>query len=873
MTIRIQTKLALLVGFVILSFLSGMTVLYRSELAKVRDIMASRQEEKAVLVDELVTLYSAPSRTLAYDYSFWDETVNFVGHPNTTWAQENIDVALGTFQSTAAWVYDTRFRLVYVGVDNRYTSLGGDTTLSHTITGAVSRRWFNHFFASTSLGVVEIFTAPIQPSADSRREADPSGYFAVGRLLDSDYTRKIEAIAEVAISVELRDTSTSDASTGTISVSEPLTGSEGDTVAFLHGSARDPLYDTYARSSRASLIGMLASGGTLFALLFIAMYVWLSRPLQRISSALEHGDVALVNPLANTRSEFGQVARLIRDFFEQKSELERQIEAHVDARKALTDSDYRYQVMAEQTGQMVYDWDMGSGHIHWAGAIEAITQFSGEEYRSVDIAEWEQMIHPEDREGIMASLDHAARTGRRFGAEYRLLRRDGTYVMVENSGVFIRTTQGKAVQMLGTMRDITDRKQAEAHNRSLQDKLERAQRMESLAVLAGGVAHDLNNMLGPVVGYSELLLKTIPPDSKASTQLKRILKAARDAADVIQDLLTLARRGRYERKPLSLNEAIGSFLESTGFSRLRERHPNVVMKSQLTDQIGLILGSRTHLEKVLMNLVANGCEAMPEGGTLTIETEERPLEALLSGSGHIEPGHYVLLRVKDTGRGIDSRDLSRIFEPYFSKKQLGHSGSGLGLSVVYGVVKDHGGYYDVFSELGKGTEFILYFPICGASTGLEEHDETATVGGTESVLVIDDSQDQREMACDMISSLGYQVHACASGREAVAFIKTRSVDVLVLDMIMEPDFDGLATYREVLRIRPGQRAIIVTGFSASDNVQEAQRLGAGACLKKPYTLDSIARALRDELDTVKVRKVRQPVTTPLERPFDLLPVQ
>lgn len=873
MTFRIQTKLAILVGFLVLTFFSSMTLLYRSEQEKVHDIMHRRQEEKTALVRELFNLYGAPPRTLAYDYSFWDETVEFVHHPDSSWAQENIDVGLATFKASAAWVFDTAFQRVYFTADSTHHHLGTDSGLSEIIDTAIRARWFNHFYALTPDGVLELYTAPVQPSADSKREEPPQGYLVVGRHLNEDYLERIEVAAEVKLDVVRAGRPVTEPSPGAISVLKALTGAGGDTIGYLHGTASDPLYDTYTRASRAGLIVQFVAGCLLFPILFVSLYLWLSRPLRTISTALERGDEDLVASLSKNRSEFGQVAVLIREFFAQKRELERQIEAHVNARKALTDSDFRYRIVAEQTGQMVYDWEMSSGHIHWAGAIEAITQFSSEEYRTVDIDGWERMIHPEDREAAVANLNTAIRTSNRFAAEYRLLRKDGTYCMVEDSGVFILGGDGRPSQMLGTMRDISDRKEAEARNRSLQDKLERAQRMESLAVLAGGVAHDLNNMLGPVVGYSELLLKVIPPGSKEATQLKRILKAASDAGDVIQDLLTLARRGRYERKPLNLNEVIGSFVESTGFSRLRERHPGVEVKSTLSDQISLILGSRTHLEKVLMNLLANGCEAMPEGGTLTIESEERHLDALLSGVGRIEKGPYVLLRVRDTGRGIDSRDLPRIFEPYFSKKQLGQSGSGLGLSVVYGVVKDHGGYYDVFSELGKGTEFVLYFPVCGEAADLAAPGDSTMIGGSESVLIVDDAEDQRQMALDMVSSLGYEVHVCKSGREAVKFLQGRSVDVLVLDMIMEPDFDGLATYKEALRIRPGQRAIIVTGFSTSENVQETQRLGAGACLRKPYTLDSIARAIRAELDTVKTRKVRGSATPPPERPFNILPVQ
>lgn len=399
----------------------------------------------------------------------------------------------------------------------------------------------------------------------------------------------------------------------------------------------------------------------------------------------------------------------------------------------------------------------------------------------------------------------------------------------------------------GVFRDITERKRAEKQERELRDKLERAERMESLGILAGGVAHDLNNMLGPLVGYPELILMKLPENSPVRKQVQRIGKAAQEAADVVQDLLTLARRGRYEMVPTNVNEIVQAYVDSPSFVRLTEKHPDVVVKLKLDRSIDKILGSALHLSKVFMNLIVNAFDAMPEGGELTVETSQQYLESLESGYDKVESHDYVRFRVRDTGMGIDPKDLDKIFEPYYSKKKMGTSGSGLGLSVVYGIVKDHKGYYDVFSTVGEGTEFILYFPV--TSVEVEHWSDTETgYGGKENVLVVDDVDDQRELASDLLSSLGYQVETASNGREAVEYLRNHSVDIMVLDMIMEKDFDGLDTYREIISLKSGQKAVIVSGFSATDRVQETQRLGAGQYIKKPFTREAIGKAVREELD-------------------------
>jgi len=396
------------------------------------------------------------------------------------------------------------------------------------------------------------------------------------------------------------------------------------------------------------------------------------------------------------------------------------------------------------------------------------------------------------------------------------------------------------------VRDITERKQTEEQRCKLQEQLKKAERMESLGVLAGGVAHDLNNMLGPLVGYPELILRKLPEDSPVRKHIGRIGRAAKDAADVIQDLLTLARRGRYEMAPLDINDMIRGYLDSPSFINLMESRPDITLEQRLYDAPGAISGSVPHLSKVIMNLIVNAFDAMPDGGTLSIITEQKHLQACPVECNHFDPGPHIAVRIRDTGMGIAPEDLSRIFEPYYSSKKMGKSGSGLGLSVVYGIVKDHGGMYDIQSVVGEGTEFILYFPICGEI--IEKQALPVDIDhGEGSVLVVDDVAEQRAIAVDLLSSLGYQVNAVGSGREAVDYVTDNPVDLLVVDMILEKDFDGLDTFREILARYPDQKAVVVSGFSMTDRVKEMQKLCSGAYVRKPFTRDMLGNAVRDAL--------------------------
>lgn len=265
-----------------------------------------------------------------------------------------------------------------------------------------------------------------------------------------------------------------------------------------------------------------------------------------------------------------------------------------------------------------------------------------------------------------------------------------------------------------------------------------------------------------------------------------------------------------------------------------------------------ISGSSVHLGKALFNLVSNASEAMPKGGTLTIKTFNQYLDRPIQGYDEVREGDYVVLSVSDTGEGIPADDLKRIFEPFYTKKVMGRSGTGLGLAVVWGTVKDHYGYINVQSEEGKGSTFTLYLPVTREeiSTDPARVSFSEYMGNGESILVVDDVKGQRALAEEILKKLNYTVKSVSRGEEAVAYLKAHKVDLLVLDMIMDPGMDGLETYKRILEIHPRQKAIIVSGFSESDRVHSAQALGAGAYVKKPYIMEKMGLAVRKELDRI-----------------------
>jgi signal transduction histidine kinase/ActR/RegA family two-component response regulator len=398
--------------------------------------------------------------------------------------------------------------------------------------------------------------------------------------------------------------------------------------------------------------------------------------------------------------------------------------------------------------------------------------------------------------------------------------------------------------------EINERKRTEKERRYLEAQLRKSQKMEAIGTLAGGVAHDLNNILSGLVSYPELLLMGLPADSPLRQPLLTIKESGDKAAAIVQDLLTLARRGVSVREIVNLNQVVEQYLQSPEHRKIFESHAGIRMETCLAPDLLNVVGSPVHLSKTLMNLVSNALEAMPSGGRLCIRTENRYVDNSFKGFDAVEEGDFAVLTVSDTGVGISPEDVERIFEPFYTKKTMGRSGTGLGMAVVWGTVKDHDGYIDVNSELGEGTTFSLYFPITWEMPAEEKVQIPLERyrGHGESILVIDDIKEQREIASEMLRKMGYNVISVPSGEEAVYFLKENKADLLVLDMIMNPGMDGLDTYRKILKYHPDQRAIIASGYSESDRVKQAQRMGAGVYVKKPYSFENIGLAVKAELD-------------------------
>jgi len=521
--------------------------------------------------------------------------------------------------------------------------------------------------------------------------------------------------------------------------------------------------------------------------------------------------------------------------------LEQDIVAREAAEQALRKSESRYKTLTQNLHVGIFRYT-GGAESRFLEANQAMLRMFGFMLRSdienLDITDFFQNRHDQ-----IAFQQKMNRFGYVRNEMLALKKRDGTPMMCDVSSVAIKDEDGNVKFYDGVIEDVTERMQ-------LENQLRQAQKLEAMGTLAGGVAHDLNNILSGVVSYPDLILMDLDEDSPLRASIKAIQDSGKKAAAIVQDLLTLARRGVTISEVVNLNAVIEGYMASPEYRKLRDLHPLVRIQTELDPDLLNMMGSPVHISKTVMNLISNAAEAMPAGGEIKIKTRSRYFDKPLTGYENFKAGEYVILSITDNGIGIAPDEIDRIFEPFYTKKEMGRSGTGLGMAVVWGTVKDHNGNIEVESTPGEGTHFRLIFPATRKhlEAGLTQSAIGNCRGNGEKILVVDDVHEQREVASKILEALGYKVCAVDSGEAAVEHLKAQAADLIILDMIMHSGMlDGLETYRRIIKTHPGQKAIITSGYSETQRVKQAQSLGAGQYVRKPYTLEKIGTAVKKEL--------------------------
>ncbi|MDY0070935.1 MAG: PAS domain-containing protein [Porticoccaceae bacterium] len=511
------------------------------------------------------------------------------------------------------------------------------------------------------------------------------------------------------------------------------------------------------------------------------------------------------------------------------------ISARVAAEQSLRESEERFRLLARATDDAIWDWNLLTDALWWSEGFETLFGYRRAEVEPT-IDAWSNRIHPEDRDHIFADVQRALDGGaNNWSGTYRFRRADGSHARVLDRGHVIRDPTGKPVRMVGGMSDHSQRL-------ALEEQLRRAQRLESVGQLTGGLAHDFNNLLTVILGNADQLVDNLA--GEARHQARMIQGAAQRGAELTQGLLAFARQQPLDPRVVDIHQLVAG-MEGL-LRRTLGEHIDIGFGGDGQGANALV--DPAQLESALLNLAINARDAMPAGGRLTIETRRQIIdEDYLAQYPDVRPGDYVLVAVSDSGEGIAPEHLPRLFEPFFTTKETG-KGTGLGLPMVYGFIKQSGGHVSVYSELGQGTTVRLYLPRVEEVAQRPPEGEAAPEGGSETLLLVEDDELVRGFARDQLTRLGYRVLEAGNGPDAMAILRQRDdIDLLFTDMVMPGGMSGrdLAEHARVLR--PGLRVLYTSGYT-QDAIVHHGRLDPGVLLlNKPYRRNDLARKIREAL--------------------------
>jgi len=515
-------------------------------------------------------------------------------------------------------------------------------------------------------------------------------------------------------------------------------------------------------------------------------------------------------------------------------------EERLKAEEALRESEERWKFALEGSQDGVWDWNAATGTVFFSGMWKEMLGYSDTDI-SGTIDEWKLLIHPDDRDEAHHALEqHLDGTRSYYYSEHRMLCKDGSYRWILDRGkVISRAEDGTPFRIIGTQSDISERKK-------LEEQLFQAQKMDSLGRLAGGVAHDLNNLLTPILGYAELLQNKTDMNPSINNDLHQIQEAALRARELTQQLLAFGRKQVLEIKTFDLSEIV------RGYDKILRRtiRENIQVELDIHRHPVPVRSDMAKIGQIIVNLAINAQDAMPDGGTLKIITSRVHVNSKDPVLSHeLEEGDYALLQVSDTGDGIDRDTLKFIFEPFYTTKKIG---TGLGLSTVYGIVKQHDGTIKVESTPGKGTTFNVFLPISAhpAQTPEMPDEETESIEATETILVVEDEETVRKLVVKILETTGYKVLSAHDGNSAieVATNHKEKIDLLLTDVIM-PGRNGIEVYKEISALRKDIKVLYMSGYTYNIIADYGVAEDSTNFIQKPLTVSFLTSKVREILDS------------------------
>ena len=866
LSMNIQNKLIVLICSILILCLVVLIIQRHLEKNKLIVLFQEEKEEKSKVFDKILYLKGESLYNLTYDYTYWDEMVLFLKNKDKTWGKNNIETVLPTYHASYVWIYSADFSPIYSVSELRKTELKKlplpEKALKYLFMG---KNRFTHFFVNTPDGLIEIRGATIHPTADKERISEPEGYFFAGRLWDSKYLNELSLLtrSEIIMNTYSQKNRIDDKiEDDGVHFFKTLYGWNKEPIITMDIVSKTSIINSLNNASNWSLLIVITYALILLILLYTSITLWIRSPLRSITMALNKNNPDYLERLKHDRSEFGHISTLINQFFAQRSELIKEIEERkylneklekeITERKQvetlLRESEKRYRHLLEiaQEGIWAIDGEWNTTFIN--PKISDILGYTTEEMIDRKFLDF---IDKDDRDYFRANMEKYKKTIREdLSCEF--LKKDGKKIYTSLSLSPINDDKGNYTGNLALVTDITARKLAEEEKSKLEHQLRHSDKIRAIGTMAAGIAHDFNNILVAILGYTEAMIYNAPEGTIFEKNLKEIRNACNRAINLVKQILTFSRKSEVKRIPVQISPIVKETIKL-----LRRLLPSTIeLKENIEENLVWIKADPTQIQQIIINLCTNSAQAMSEAsGSMEIILKNLYIQAKdITIYENMKPGSYLQVTVTDTGHGIPPEIKERIFEPYFTTKKTGE-GSGMGLAVVYGIVKAYGGDITVESNTGKGTNITIFFPSVEIDDKIpEKEDDVVLPCGKGKILFVDDEEISIvKIMKELLEQMGYQISSSNSSIEALQLFREKPDEyaIVITDEIM-PKMKGSELAEEILRIRPDIPVILITGYCDPDLIEKAKATGVKEVLIKPVTLGKLTKTIRELLSDKKV---------------------
>ncbi|WOO41518.1 ATP-binding protein [Rubellicoccus peritrichatus] len=823
----------LLAGF----FLIAMFVSQKAQ-TDIGEAELGLEQREGEVFDNIVAFKSSELGTFVWDYSWWQDLVDWIDNPDPEWVQNQFDKVLYTYNADFFCIYDSSGKRLTLTLNPDLKPLPKTQAMPLQLDEIVLNRaqgdWFKSAFEIDDFGIKEVYYSPVQPQSDIKRDGPHLGYLAAGRYWNDAFIDSLESLTGATILVtdsnnisEAEDEGWS----GSVFLERKYKDYAGNEVLTL-GVYKDlPVAGRIITELTQGRLYLLLVCLLVITMTLFALYYIVSRPLKTLSIALESGNTSVLDRLQKSRSEYGSLANLIKENFLQKQRLQEEIAYRRESEENL-------RITLDSIGDAVIATDTDGRIIRMNPIAERLTGCPFEEAKAKPFSEILNIVDGRTREKAESSVEKVLATGEIVGlAEHMILiSRDGTEYHVADSGAPIRSDTGQTMGVVLVFRDITE-------EYGLQEQLQQSQKMEAIGQLAGGVAHDFNNMLACITSAAEMLKLHLSDKTKLMRYHRMIMESTERASGLTQKLLVFARKQNPSSEPIDLHEIIHAtvaLLENTIDRRIQ-------IKMNLKAEMSTVICDASQLESALLNLCVNASHAMPDGGVLGIESEIVTLDPAYCEANSpfdLKAGQHIQIKVSDTGCGMPMDVVGHIFEPFFTTKEQG-KGTGLGLSIVFGTIKQHNGAITVYSEVGVGTCFHILLPLADTFVSASENTiESEEIHGSGCILVVDDEPIMQHTAEDYLQHLGYDVLLANDGQAALELFKDKheTIDLVLLDMIM-PHMSGRDCFIEMQKIDPKVKVVLSSGFCRDEDINELMDVGLCGFIGKPYRTATLSHVV------------------------------